>query len=153
MTTDELADRQAIIALAHRYCDAITRNDWDQHESCFAPDAVWEVGAPANRRLEGASGIRAGTEAAISSFDFIVQNICSVVIDLETSDRASARVVLQETGRAGGGARHFTQFGVYYDRLVKIDGAWRFASRRFEFIYADPTPLPGEVITPRAKIV
>ena len=46
----EWLDRLAIQDLINRYCDAVTRADWDQCEAVFAPDAVWE--SPLGLRFE-----------------------------------------------------------------------------------------------------
>jgi ketosteroid isomerase-like protein len=72
VNTDEISDRLAIAERINRYCDAISRNDWDAHQECFTADAVWEVSAPFNLRLEGAANIRSGTQAAIGGHDFVV---------------------------------------------------------------------------------
>lgn len=150
MTDAEIADRIAIADLINRYCDAINRGDWDAHQACFAPDAVWEVGPPANLRLETAAGIRQGTQAALSSIEFIIQKICSAVVELESASTASARVLLEEVGR--GPDRQMFQYGLYRDRLVKVDGTWLFQSRRFEFIYATTPVLDGALVTPRSEL-
>ena len=39
---EEWRDRQAIQSLIHRYSSSITRGDYDQTATVFAPDAVWE---------------------------------------------------------------------------------------------------------------
>ena len=41
----EWLDRLAIQDLINRYSDAVTRADWQQCESLFAVDAVWESSA------------------------------------------------------------------------------------------------------------
>ena len=39
---EEWLDRQAIQDLIHRYSDSVTRGDYEQTATLFAPDAGWE---------------------------------------------------------------------------------------------------------------
>ena len=50
-------ESHAIEQLIHRYSDAITRADWDQHEAVFAPDATIEVASPFEFKAAGAHAI------------------------------------------------------------------------------------------------
>lgn len=149
---ERVADRIAIEQLVHRYCDAITRGDWDEHEACFAPDAVWEVAPPFDIRFEGAATIRGNVSARLDTYDFLVQSVCSLVVDFEGDDEATARVVMQETGRMADGSAHMMQFGVYDDRIRRSGDGWQFTSRRFQPIYVETKPLEGDLVTPRSAI-
>jgi SnoaL-like domain len=51
-------DRQSIEDLIYRYADCVTRADWDQTEAVFAPNAIVEIAAPYDIKLEGAAEIR-----------------------------------------------------------------------------------------------
>jgi hypothetical protein len=67
----EWIDRQAIEDLIHRYSEAVTRADWDQHEAVFAPDAILEVASPFDFRAEGARAIREQTSVGSAKLEFL----------------------------------------------------------------------------------
>jgi hypothetical protein len=155
-------DRQAIEDLIHRYSDAVTRADWDQHEAVFAPDAILEVASPFDFRAEGARAIREQTSIGSARLDFLIQTVDSSVIRLSGPDRAHATSTIHEMGRglapglSGEEADewlNWEQYGVYYDDIVKLDGEWKFAHRFCQPIYYVGTDaLMGEAIAARSAL-
>jgi hypothetical protein len=155
-------DRQAIEDLIHRYSDAVTRADWDQHEAVFAPDAVLEVASPFDFRAEGARAIREQTSVGSARLEFLIQTVDSSVIRLLGPDRAYATSTIHEMGRgmspahSGDGAdewRNWEQYGVYYDDVVKLHGEWKFAHRFCRPIYYLGTDaLMGDAVAARSSL-
>jgi hypothetical protein len=47
---------------------------------------------------------------------------------------------------------NFVFYSVYFDKLVKIDGAWRFAHRACQPIYLESGGLTGQVCVPRSTL-
>jgi hypothetical protein len=43
-------------------------------------------------------------------------------------------------------------YGIYYDELAKVDGAWRFALRRLQPIFMDTGDLVGPAPISRAGL-
>jgi SnoaL-like domain len=156
-------DRLAITELINRYSDATTRADWDQLEAVFAPDAILEVASPFDFRAEGAANIRATMSAGSDRLDFLIHRVDSIVIDLQSNERAEATSTFHEIGRGtspnpdGTGTDvllDWFQYGVYYDDIVKLDGAWKF-SRRYgqPLLYVGDNAVPGDRIAVRTELV
>jgi hypothetical protein len=141
-----LGDRLAILDLINRYSDAVTRQDWSQVQAVWTDDALWEVAAPMDIRVETAAGIRAAIEAGISSYEFLVQTAHNSVVTLEGNGRASASSTMQEIGRSKDRQTSIMMLGIYRDQLVRSEAGWQFSHRRFEPIYIDSAPLPGQAI-------
>ena len=148
--TAELAAHCAISDLLHRYTDAVNQRDWQQLQSVFAADGVWDMGGPVMgpmaMRLVGARAIADGIAAAIGGTELCVQMNHAPVVTV-TGRSATARSSIQELVRPKGAAG-FNLFGTYYDRIVlDADGEWRFQERRFRITYLDATtPVAGQVM-------
>lgn len=126
--TIDLENRMAIHELIARYSHLIDGREYDAWVQCFTPDGA----------LHSAVGVAAGHEAlrAFAS-DYEARRarmpnarhyITNLAIDLD-GDRATARSYVQITSSEPRGVRVvFT--GQYDDRLVRVDGAWKFKERR-----------------------
>ena len=156
----EWLDRLVIQDLINRYCDAVTRADWDQCEAVFAPDAVWE--SPLGPRFESRAAFLEGMRRTTSN-DLFIQTPHSSVITLTGSDRAKATTTLHELFRGvvpadsklgeAGAEINIDQYGIYYDDLARIDGEWKFTHRVFVPMYVNVGRLNGEVFTPRSALL
>jgi hypothetical protein len=149
-------DRLAIQDLIHRYADGLTRADWKQCESVFAPEAIWE---------SPGLGLRYETRSAFiemlegtSTGEFMIQTASSPVINLIGSDQAQATTTVQELMRGvtavlTGELLNSTLYGIYYDDVARIDGVWRFTHRLYVPIYAISDALTGDLVTPRSGLL
>jgi SnoaL-like protein len=156
-------DRFAITELINRYSDATTRADWDQLEAVFAPDAILEVSSPFDFRAEGATSIRDTMSAGSDRLDFLIHRVDSIVIDLQSNERAQATSTIHELGRGASPNPDGTgtdvlldwfQYGVYYDDIVKINGAWKFSRRYCQpLLYVGDNAVPGDRIAVRTQLV
>jgi SnoaL-like domain len=148
-------DRLAIQDLIYRYADGLTRADWKQCESVFAPEAIWE--SPAlGLRYENRAGFIEMLEGT-SAGEFMIQTASSPVINLIGSDEAQATTTVQELMRGvtavlTGELLNSTLYGVYFDDVVRIDGEWKFTHRLYVPIYAVTGALNGDVVTPRSGL-
>jgi hypothetical protein len=138
----ELADRLAIRDLVDRFSLAVTTRDQAAICAAFVQSAQWSVGKPAEMAFSGAEQIGAGIVAGLNHFEFLVQMVHSVVIDL-AGDRAQARCVVQEVGRFGGGASGIQMMGIYHDELQRGAQGWRFTRRFFQPICMDMAAPAG----------
>jgi hypothetical protein len=145
------ADRLAIQELGVRYCNAVTRGDWAMFAATWAPDAIWEESPPLEGRAVGREAILARSAALSDSVDFFVQICHGVVVETIEGDTARAAATVQGVARGSGG-QACVNFGMYYDRLIKTGGVWRYAYRRLQNIYVDWSPLAGETAIARADL-
>jgi hypothetical protein len=145
------ADVVAIQQLVLAHCDAVTRGDWDRFESLYADDAVWEESSPLEGRAEGARAIRERSETSTSAVDLFIQTAHGTVVTRVDDDRATARTPIR--GFAVVRSRTFENHGIYYDELVRIDGAWRFGHRYLQNLYVEESELTGSLAIARADIV
>jgi hypothetical protein len=152
----------AIEQLIHRYSDAVTRADWDQHEGVFAADAIIEVASPFDFRAEGARAIREQTSAGSARLDFLIHRVDSVVVELLDADHAQATSTIHEMGRgpapglSGDQADtwlNWEQYAIYYDDIARIDGAWKFTHRYCQPLYYRSDAHPGQAIAARSALV
>jgi hypothetical protein len=152
-------DRQAITDLLYRYSDIVTRGAWDEDASLFVDHAVVEIAAPFNVRLEGADAIRAW-RAGTDALELLLHTTFSPSIRILGSDRAYATSQTAEmvrgpavNGSAGDAQTMNTVFrSIYYDDIVKLHGAWRFAHRRCRPIYLESSVLVGETLAARTSL-
>jgi hypothetical protein len=143
-------DKLAIQELAIRTCDAVTRGDWDAFEAVWAPDGVWEESPPMENRTIGGRQIREQVASAMSGVEFFSQMCHGVTFAELTGNTARTRTAIHGVCRAQGVS--FVTIGIYYEELVKTDGAWRYKFRRLENIYTDFSPLGGQVNIPRSEL-
>jgi ketosteroid isomerase-like protein len=137
------------VVLAHR--DAVTRGDWDRFESLYADDAVWEESSPLEGRAEGAPAIRERSETSTSAVDLFLQTAHGTVVTMVDDDHATARTPIR--GFAVVRGRSFENHGIYYDELVRTDGAWRFGHRYLQNLYVEERELTGSLAIARADLV
>jgi hypothetical protein len=134
-------DRQAIHDLIFRYSDAVTRADYDRVITVFASDAVWE--SPLlEMRFDSARAFVDYLIEGTASLDVLIQTPHSPVIELLGAERATATTTIHEMVRgtattAGmhgeiGTEINVDQYGIYHDRVAKVDGARPGGRRRFE---------------------
>jgi ketosteroid isomerase-like protein len=144
---DKLAIQEAILTSS----DAATRGDWEVFATLWAPDAVWEVGSPVDSRVVGAEEIVRTASGNVDAEDFLFQQTHGSVVTLLGGDRASATTTIHALARRTG-EHSVTNYGVYYDDLVKLDGAWKFTRRFLQPIYTDTGALDGEIVVTRAQL-
>jgi hypothetical protein len=155
-----LIDHQAITELLYRYSDVVTRGAWDEDASLFANDAVIEIAAPFNVRLEGADAIRAW-RAGTESLELLFHTTFSPSIRILAGDHAYATSQTVETvrgltsdgsNRPGEAAMNTVFRSIYYDEIVKQDGAWLFAHRRCRPVYLESGTLAGDTLAARTTL-
>jgi hypothetical protein len=149
-------DRLAIQDLINRYSDAVTRSDWDQCSSVFAPDALWEAPALGMRFESGAAFVDMLDSPAM---ELLIQTPHSCVVRLTGPDRAEATTTIHEFVRGEvlsdssygepGTPTNLEQYGIYFDDLVKLDGEWKFTHRLYVPMYIGTGCVTGDVLTQR----
>jgi len=134
-----IADELEIRNLVARYADAVTRGEQDRWAATWARDGQWQVIGQTARGREDAVALLAKLTA---NFALLVQHAPSGVVEVE-GERGRGSWQVTEYGKLVDG-RALLTIGVYDDEYVREDGAWRFASRRFQLLYAGPPDLSAQ---------
>ena len=154
-------ERLAIADLINRYADSVTRADWDQAGSIFAPDAIWE--SPAlGLRFEDARAFRDFLVQS-SGNDLLILTAQPPVICFVGAGQAQATTTVHELSRGeahadstlgeAGTPRNHELYGIYYDDVARFDGEWKFTHRLFVPVYVRTGCVTGEVLTPRFALL
>jgi ketosteroid isomerase-like protein len=132
-TTQAVLDRVAIEDMVVEYYANLGGGDAHAFDTYFTADAVLDVnGIVANGQAEiagiyeGLAGDETGAGNTAGPFRMILSN---PVITVE-GDNATARFIWTGIGNPTiDGPPVFVEQGREYDRLVKVDGTWKFAHR------------------------
>ncbi|MDD2179281.1 nuclear transport factor 2 family protein [Acidovorax sp. D2M1] len=127
-----IEDELAIGQLRARYCHFLDDMDWPAFIALFTPDGVFE----------GLSKVQ-GREALMRFFSLEVPKIAerfwhfctngTVAID---GDRAVGRISMEYISTTQG--QSYVSAGHYDDVMVKVDGEWKFVSRKITFYFYSP---------------
>lgn len=113
------------------YCQLCDDGRFEEWASLFTDDATFSVMGETRR---GPEDIKAYIEAGMPP-EVRGKHVCAnAVIDLDVSgEAADASTDFVFVGRVSSGLA-ITQAGRYLDRLVRVDGHWKFSSRRIVFL-------------------
>jgi ketosteroid isomerase-like protein len=129
MFTGPLEDRVAIQELNGTYADGVVRFDAATWGSVWADDAHWNL---MGHEVNGKAPIVEFWKGAMSGLEAVSFQCVPCMIEV-TGDTAKSRVQTQEILKPNDApARHVG--GLYEDELARIDGQWRFTSRKFKII-------------------
>ncbi len=125
-----LEDRSEICELTARYCHAVARGDAAGIVSLFCEDGWFEMGDRTVRGRGELERFYAGV-AERPPLPFIQNHVVELAGD-EASGLCSVEI------RMVRGDEAITAAGYYEDRYRRVDGAWRFAGRRFHVFHKVP---------------
>jgi len=145
MTIDDLLAREAIRDLVARYNSYGDTGKFDLLWPLFTDDAVMDVGPTRGQRrihtgIEDVKQIFLGAQDRVHDQDeraattYIRHFTATHQIDLVDAEHATGRcyfVVIIGNAVEPGGVDHW---GRYVDEYARVDGTWKFASRR---VYVD----------------
>ncbi|MDR2856823.1 MAG: nuclear transport factor 2 family protein [Novosphingobium sp.] len=134
--TDPVAVEYAIRQLHARYADALWRKDPDSFAALFARDAEWKV---AGMHMRGREEIRTTFARFMQHTGRTLMTFRSPIVDL-VDGVPTARTYVTEHNRFADGQSADT-IGIYYERFVQEDGAWRFHFRHWNLYYIGPPDL------------
>jgi hypothetical protein len=113
----------------------------------YALDAVWTIGPPIDRRVEGRDAIVAELASQIARLGYFVFTVVNIVISVH-DEIAHSRATVHEVGRASeGAAPGLPALNVHtlYDDVLRRDGdSWVFASRKYSILYVDTDVPTGQ---------
>ena len=143
MNPTQVANHIEIRECIDRFSLAMSMSDASAIPPLFTQDGIWGAGEPFNFEISGAAQIGAAIAGNKTVFEYVVQMIHSVSIDID-GDAASAKCLLEEVTRKADGQGGLHMYGFYKDDLVRTAGGWRFAKRHF-------TAISLERCTPGAR--
>ncbi|HEY6530752.1 MAG TPA: nuclear transport factor 2 family protein [Acidimicrobiales bacterium] len=150
-TLDEWIDKLAIQEVIATYSDTASRGDWETFATLWAPDAVWEVGQPVGSRVEGAEAIIDVASGNVDDNDFLIQMAQTTVVRLGGDGTAWATTMIHALAHREG--RHsVTNYGIYFDDLVKLDGQWKFSRRLLQPVYSEAETFTGTIPITRDEL-
>jgi ketosteroid isomerase-like protein len=121
-----------------RYVDAVWRQDVESFGACFANDAEWRI---AGQVLRGRADISQFMAEAFKSYRRILMLFRTPLLDIANGEVTARTYVSEQSILKNGDA--FGPIGIYYERFVLEDGAWRFGWRLFQTQYAGPPDMSG----------
>ena len=139
----EAEDTAALRALVDAYSVGVTTRDSALIARCFGEHGEWRMLGPMESCVSGdRDAVATGVMAILDGFEFIVQMAHSAHIELD-GDSAQLTCVMEGKGRRlDGESMHL--LGVFHDQARRGAQGWTFLSRRFQPIYLDRTPMPGQ---------
>jgi hypothetical protein len=147
---DRATDYVAIQQLVHRYADAVVHRDGVQWASCWADDAVWDLGQ--GRLVEGKEAIVSLWYAAMAGMHAVVQIAHSGSLSPGSGpDHLVGRWYIDERLRRADGTDGIL-LAHYDDEYVRVDGSWLFARRFLQPHYAGPPDLSGPFLNDRSGL-
>jgi hypothetical protein len=129
--------------LAARFSDAVILDDPDSFGKLWGIDPIWEIGEPFANKAKGKTEIVALFRRLRPMWGFFAQLTHSGVIEFQSDRAASVRWTVREVARSSDGSQSYDNLGIYDDRLEWIEGAWKFASRSYHYIWLSDAPLVG----------
>lgn len=139
------ADFVGIQRLVNRYSDAVVHRNGEQWASCWADDAVWDLGG--GRLVEGKDAIVKLWFAAMGGMAAVVQHSHNGDATYEGSGREAAvgRWAISERFLTADGNRGLL-LAHYDDAYRKVDGAWLFTRRFLQVHYRGAPDLSGDFL-------
>lgn len=147
----DTSDFVGIQRLVNCYSDAVVHRIGEQWASCWADDAVWDLGG--GRLVEGKDAIVKLWFAAMSGMAAVVQHTHNGDASYEGSGRDSAigRWAISERFLTADGNRGLL-LAHYDDAYRKVDGTWLFTRRFLQVHYRGAPDLSGEFLNTKVSL-
>ncbi len=139
LDTQAVADEQAVIRLACRYCWALDTHDFEDLRQVFTPDAFAILG---ETECDGIDAIIDRVSSALTRLDASQHLIGSHLVELN-GDEARHRAYLHAQHVLDGteGGDQWIVAGVYDDLAVRTADGWRIKRRVLSRIWTNGNPL------------
>ena len=134
-------DINEIQQLAQTYADGVMQRNADIWGDTFTADGEWHLN-PAMDPVKGRDNLKTFWTQVMAGYPHVLHWVQPGIIEI-SGDTATARFYVQENIKDAEG-NSFRVAGVYNDQLVKENGAWRFAVRRFDTMYRGPVDMSGD---------
>ena len=134
-------DIQEIQHLAQVYADGVMQRDAEIWGSTWADEGEWHL-APGMDPVKGRDNLKGFWTQVMGGYPNVLHWVQPGLIEVN-GDTATARFYVQENIKDAEG-NSFRVAGVYNDELVRENGAWKFAVRRFHTMYRGPVDMSGD---------
>ena len=140
---EDAVDRVEIRAVLESYADIVSRRAWAELTEVMLADVVLDLDLREQSMVvTGPAGIGAFIAERIAGFEFFQFVILNTRVQLHSGgdrDRAASRMYMSELRQTFEG--HWTQvYGVYHDRLRRVDGRWMLAHRTYHSLARNNVP-------------
>ena len=125
LTAEQLADRQAIVAVIDRYATSLDAKDYERFRTCFSDDAVVHYGQELSP--DEAADYARGVLSRFAHTQHLLGNY-EVTLD---GDRASTRTYVQASHVSAEGTI-WVMGGTYIDRFERRGGEWKIVELTLE---------------------
>jgi len=139
--SDYLIAESGIRQLHARFTDAVWRKDFDAFANCFTENAEWKI---AGRHFLGRREIGNTISKLLDPYHRILIHPGLPVLDIE-GESASGRIHFTELAKLKDGSSALT-IGVYFDRYLRENDAWKFSWRHFSLHYRGPCDLSAPLV-------
>jgi len=126
-----LEDREAIKETVARYSLHILQDETSKIPDLFTDDGGFRI-ASANLRIEGKAALTAFYNRMTPGVTYPFVQTSTIVIYGDTADHVG---VMDNPSHVEGRQGYF---GIYEDRLRRVDGRWLFVDRSFVFLQGEP---------------
>jgi len=139
----DAVDRVEIRAVLENYADIVSRRAWAELTDVMLADVVLDLDLRGQTMTcNGPGEIGAFIAERIEMFEFFQFVILNTRTHLRSGgdpDRAATRMYMSELRQTFEG--HWTQvYGVYHDRLRRVDGQWMLAHRTYHSLARNNMP-------------
>lgn len=134
-------DIQDIQTLAQIYADGVMQRDAEIWGNTFAEDGAWQL-APGMDPVQGRDNLKAFWTSVMAGYPNVLHWVQPGIITVD-GETATARFYVQENIKDAEG-NSFRVAGVYNDQLVRENGEWKFALRKFDAMYRGPVDMSGD---------
>ena len=137
--------------LINRYADAVIHRVGTQWASCWADEAVWDLGG--GRLVEGKKAIVGLWYAAMGGMASVVQTVHNGDAWVgESADQATGRWAISERFRRADGNAGLL-LAHYDDAYVKVNGQWLFTRRFLQVHYGGPADLSANFSNDKEQLL
>jgi 3-phenylpropionate/cinnamic acid dioxygenase small subunit len=125
----EWIERLAVTDVLYRYATGIDQRDWSLLRSCFTEDCQLDYGDIG--RWYNANEMVEWMRRTHESLSHTLHRITNPVVEIRGGGATAHSYVHAVIVHPSEPDRPFHAYGLYVDELVKSDGAWRIARRRY----------------------
>ena len=138
------SDREQIADLVHRYSDAVVHRARDQWVSCWAEDALWDLGP--DRVIVGRAAIADHWQKSMDRIECVVQLVANGTASANDMTGEGRWYFSEHLRRRNGELGMLLAY--YDDSYVRHEDRWLFASRRLRSVYHGPPDLSAAFLPP-----
>ncbi len=139
---DDTTAKMGIMQLQARYVDAVWRKDHETIGSLFTEDGEWRI---AGEVIKGRANLIAFSKRSQATSRALLVTLRTPALDIGKDGTATGRTYFTAQNFLKDGTL-YTPIGMYYERFVFLDGAWKFKWRLFQTLYGGAPDGSGQLV-------